>query len=774
MRPVLLTLSAFGPYAKETSVDFTVFGTRGIYLISGDTGAGKTTIFDAICYALYGRASGSLRKEGMLRSKYAEAGTPTYVELVFEVAGRQYRIRRNPEYERPALRGSGTAVEKAAVCLTLPDGSVVTRQKEAEEKVREILKLSADQFVGIAMLAQGDFMRVLTAGTQERRALFRELFGTGRYLKLQEVLKADASDKKKQLDTVRIRIGQLTGSLHFSGAAAESEACRKLTEGQLLPAEVPEILAACIEEEKAALKIPEDFLKESEEELRRLQLAADKEKEREKQQKDLAAAGTALKAAHAVTEKKTAAASEARKKAEEAAALSEKKRLLEEKEEALSELKALQEALLSDRKEYQSAKERYVKASEKAAEKAQVAAAYRKRFLDAQAGLMAKELKDGVPCPVCGALVHPAPALLTEDTPDEDSVEEKEQEADRAAKQAAALSEQAAAVRGKTENEEKILAEKRKKLTGEFPETEDAEAFMQFLNEKLNALKAEIVRIPSEEESRETLKLAEEALKTAEGKEKELSGRYQQLKTMITEAGTEDPERLFSALRTLEETRRGKEQEARSLVSSITQHEETLSSLEKELKEEKKREEDYMLASQLSDTANGTLGGKEKRMLETYVQAAFFDRILYRANTHLMRLSAAQYEMVRSKHLSQQSQSGLEIDVVDHYNGSTRSVMTLSGGESFKASLALVLGLSEEIQMNAGGVELDTMFVDEGFGSLDEDSLEQALSTLLSLSEGRRLIGVISHVPELKARIPDKILVVKERSGGSRIRIETE
>ena len=231
---------------------------------------------------------------------------------------------------------------------------------------------------------------------------------------------------------------------------------------------------------------------------------------------------------------------------------------------------------------------------------------------------------------------------------------------------------------------------------------------------------------------------------------------------------------MENRLRSLKERRDLAQRTARTLSADISVNEEVQKKLAKDIEDAKTAEEDYVLYKTLSDTANGTLGGKEKRMLETYVQAAFFDRILYRANTHLMRLTGAQYEMVRAKRLSQQSQSGLEIDVIDHYNGSTRSVMSLSGGESFKASLALALGLSEEIQMNAGGVHLDALFVDEGFGSLDEESLDQALNTLVSLSEGNRLVGVISHVEELKARIPQKIVVTKEKTGGSRLKIITE
>ena len=174
----------------------------------------------------------------------------------------------------------------------------------------------------------------------------------------------------------------------------------------------------------------------------------------------------------------------------------------------------------------------------------------------------------------------------------------------------------------------------------------------------------------------------------------------------------------------------------------------------------------------LSNTANGNISGKEKIMLETYIQMTYFDRIIRRANLRLLEMTQQQYELKRSTEAENlRSQSGLELDVIDHYNGSIRSVKTLSGGESFKASLCLALGLSDEIQSASGGVKLDTMFVDEGFGSLDEESLSQAIHTLKGLTEGNRLVGIISHVGELKRRIDRQILVTKEREGGSKAEI---
>ena len=175
-------------------------------------------------------------------------------------------------------------------------------------------------------------------------------------------------------------------------------------------------------------------------------------------------------------------------------------------------------------------------------------------------------------------------------------------------------------------------------------------------------------------------------------------------------------------------------------------------------------EREYVWVKSLADTAGGTLTGKRKVELETYIQMSYFDRILRRANLRLLTMSSGQYELKRQEEeTSRREKAGLELSVIDHYNGSERSVRTLSGGESFQASLSLALGLADEIQSNAGGIRLDSMFVDEGFGSLDEESLNQAMKALYSLTEGSRMVGIISHVAELKERIETKIVVMKNR-----------
>ena len=222
----------------------------------------------------------------------------------------------------------------------------------------------------------------------------------------------------------------------------------------------------------------------------------------------------------------------------------------------------------------------------------------------------------------------------------------------------------------------------------------------------------------------------------------------------------------------LEEKRNDYEQLLKEIQIRLTTNQKALAQIEKKSKDIIELEQKWTMVKALSNTANGNISGKEKIMLETYVQMTYFDRILERANVRFMVMSEGQYELARSVTAgNNRSQSGLELDVIDHYNGTRRSVKTLSGGESFKASLSLALGLSDEVQSRAGGIRLDTMFVDEGFGSLDEESLEQAMKALAGLSEGNKLVGIISHVGELKERIDRQIVVTKEKAGGSRAEI---
>ena len=305
---------------------------------------------------------------------------------------------------------------------------------------------------------------------------------------------------------------------------------------------------------------------------------------------------------------------------------------------------------------------------------------------------------------------------------------------------------------------EKTLAELSAKLR--FASKEEAQARMKSLHDECERRQSEKKR-------------TENAVREEENKLQELAGRIKTLEERLAEAPEEDVEKLRAESTALGGDRRGLLARQKTIHARIEKNRETLMALKKESSRLADMEKRYVWLSALADTVTGKIGGKDKVMLETYVQMRYFDRIIALANMRLLVMSGGQYELRRRvEATTNKSQSGLELDVLDHYNGSIRGVETLSGGESFKASLSLALGLADEIQASAGGVELDTMFVDEGFGSLDDESLEQAMRALSSLSEGNRLVGVISHVDALKERIDKKVIVTKERDRGSRVRIE--
>lgn len=919
MRPLKLTMSAFGPYASVVEIDFSRFGHQGLYLISGDTGAGKTTIFDAITFALYGEPSGTNRDSGMFRSKYAEAGTPTFVKLEFEYSGKKYVIERNPSYERPKERGEGMTTQNANATLLMPDGTPVAGLKNVDARIYDILGIDRTQFSQIAMIAQGDFMKLLFSKTDERQKIFRKIFKTDLFVKLQETLKRDANELAGRCRAERAGIDQYIDGILCSpesrfiamtteakarrmsvedvmelvkslieedakvneALASEKATCEKLAreaDGKLKKAE--EYADACrkiesdreslekalkqLEEDKASLEKQKELLPEAEEaakEMGRLEgllprygLLESLQKETAMLSSDITAEETSRKAA----EEKIVEDSEGLK------ALREESRSLEDCKEKLAEANALKtllanqenrlQALMDGIRDLEAQKRKLVtyqnalkqRMDEKNAAVIEYERAY-DLFLSEQAGLLAKGLREGRPCPVCGSREHPFKAQIAVDVPDQEKVKELKGTVDdligKVEKGTRFCSDQNATVEAGLSLVRSILMEfpelggygpetaeavkiKHKEVTDahgkaettietltaniarkevvdrDIPTVEkaitDKQGELVRIGEKLSALNAEKVaksaqleqtlkempfrtrleaegKIKSYEERRTAIQngisTAEEAVRLCNEKIASLKSGIDALKEQLTDTVEIDKEA---------ETKVKEENEARCTVLDETirniharkvSNETTLSRIGQKSKSLMALEKEYAMKAVLSKTANGDLEGKEKVMLETYVLMEYFDRIIARANTRFMSLSGGQYELKRRESAgNNRSQSGLELNVIDHYNGSERKVESLSGGEQFKASLSLALGLSDEIQSSAGGIRLDTMFVDEGFGSLDEESLRLAMNTLGSLTEGNRLIGIISHVQALKD-IDRQILVRKDKFGGSRIEI---
>ena len=1092
MRPLFLRISAFGPYAGQVEMDLSRLGTSGLYLITGDTGAGKTTIFDAITFALYGEASGSSRAPEMLRSKYAGPETPTEVELTFRYGDAEYRVLRNPEYERPARRGSGSVMQKADATLWCPDGRLVTRVREVNRAIQEILGVDRSQFSQIAMIAQGDFLKLLLADTRERQAIFREIFQTGYYQTLQERLKQESGRLREACEAARASVAQYISGIRWEDEAVPEETRRQARDGTLPIERVMKLAQMQLErdaEAEAALQqelqqldgrleavLAEagraETIREQQTQLEQaraeytgqagalaaleVQLAAERGRmpEREQLERQLAALEAELPRYDELEQLREAAAAlqrqlaeRDRRQAELAAGLEERQRQAEtlkaerqqlehageqrqqilrlqaqstalrqrldqlseglaqaqaarvqlaQAEEACAalqkdrdaaaagleglrekleaekarqaELEAadvhreqvlqeaarwkeirnrvleLEELLLAGQAQQQAlarAQAAYDAAAERAAEQSAVYQRMNRAFLDEQAGILAQWLQPGVPCPVCGSTEHPAPASASDQAPTEAELKAAREAAEQAQAEAAERSAAAGRQRGMLqERMEQLAARAQQLLDGAAPEDIPAR-----LAKRKEEIHRQLAQLETELEAAERQCLekraAAERLHGLEKQEKEAAGRLERLSAQLAgrEGGRAAAERqaelLYSHLRQdlaglwdgapeaaeteirrlqaqqaadweqLEEDLRreterlerrkeldgllpaagdavraaetalaqGREQRAaeESRLAETVRQTETLASglsyagrqqaMERQAVWQKKRQELNLLLEQaeqrcadgrtaaaalearirqleqllaaaepvnpeavarqretltgarggllerqkecysrmtanrealsrisaqsetlaqleqrwawvrsLSNTANGNIPGREKIMLETYVQTAYFDRILQRANLRLMMMSGSQYELKRRREAGDnRSQSGLELDVIDHYNGTERSVRTLSGGESFQASLALALGLSDEVQSSAGGIRLDTMFVDEGFGSLDEESLQQALRALEELTEGNRLVGIISHVAELKERIERKLVVTKDKTGGSRV-----
>ena len=951
MRPEKLTISAFGPYADRTEIDFSRLGDSGLYLITGDTGAGKTTIFDAITFALYGQASGQVRDSAMFRSKYADTATETFVELVFSYQGKKYQVFRSPEYMAPKKRGTGLTFRKAEAQLIYPDEcQPVTKARDVTRAIEELLGLDYEQFTQIAMIAQGDFQKLLLAGTVQRGEIFRQIFHTGIYQQVQLKLKDAARSRYKEYDEMRRSIAQyLDGVKLRQREGTEAEEFAELKKGKFegkLERSL-EILKSFIDQGE---KRESELLKQEQEldqKIRTMEnmLHLSAQKRNLEQKKDLArkqleqllpdlekASGEAEKYKDAdqkcealgilirekqeqlkkyqVLEqlkkeldeirmqlKKCRAGQEANIRQEQQLhkdmeqlkkersllensqldlqkAITEKEKRTQRKSElngletGMREFKGLYEATKEQQKKYQAA---YEKAQQQSEYYQQIFHS----FLDAQAGILAQELKENEPCPVCGSLSHPHPRMILKGrTVTQEILDNEKIKLDKLEKISADQSLEAGKLKERSNASWKQIVSGAEELLEEFQEfrketkngngqagdfrtvwkqmilminrekeqcenlltesdrkireaeentkrkqkveklLENLEKEKDILQEKKNSCDREQAGLTTKaSENEKQQKNAAEEIRQAHpesGKEvleKEIREKQQEYIDLkensrkmkeTLERFQAEKARITSTIKTLEEQQKEigeiREDEIREQYTESTMQKTELAEKRKELfsiqsgnleifrKVQKRKEEmtkaeaEYVWMKNLSDTANGNLNGKAKIELETYIQMAYFDRILRRANVRLMTMSSGQYELKRQEQSeNRKEKAGLDLNVIDHYNGTERSVKTLSGGESFQASLSLALGLSDEIQASAGGIRLDSMFVDEGFGSLDEESLSQAVKALSSLADGHRMVGIISHVAELKDRIENKIIVTKQCSGkgvGSSIQIQ--
>lgn len=922
MKPLLLKMAAFGSYRRETVIDFRLLGGSGLYLIAGDTGAGKTLIFDAITFALYGEASGDSRASSLLRCSYAAPEEKTYAELLFSVGGVEYTVRRNLAYMRPAKRaGSSELVEeKADATLFRPDGTVVSGLKAVNPAVADIMGVDRSQFTQIAMIAQGQFRELLSADTNRRLDIFRKIFKTDRYKRFQEALADEARRLRQELNNSRDLQRQLMASIAALPDSPRHDAVEQARAGAMLADDVMPLIEALIADDEADASRTSTELAHEEKTLADLNTRIGKAQERDRTARQLADAQTRERQQAARLESLQSALAQARdrkpqaeqlkqqatalqtllpdyealeQKRREAAALAadiknrqaalarqqeaiDKLRLQNERDKAeqqalsaagtakaelesrqalnaerLKALKALANDLDNLRKgcnAYREERSQYQQAYTLYQQRQQRHETLRRAFLDAQAGIMAALLEDGAPCPVCGATHHPAKASLSHEAPTEATVQQAADEAEAGRRETERLSARAGEHKGAIDTLTEHCRGQIALLLGGMDiaaapaatqeALADTEKLLLDLGRQIAAETQRLARkaaldslLPSQEkqlkelsdqaaEAGKTIASLQATLTGAEGQAKTLSdklplpGKQQaeeriatllkQAKEIETQAEKAEKEYAECDKRTAEarkeiatcrqlldqsepldlaalseerqrrEAHRGELRHTQeALAIRLDTNRRTLAALRDKARSNEAAEQRFRWVNALAQTANGDIPGKERVKFETYMQIVYFDRFLHHANNRLAVMSGGQYELTRRRQARNRSfQTGLDLNIIDHQTGTEREVDTLSGGEAFMASLSLALGLADEVQSTAGGVRIESMFVDEGFGTLDSDAQQAALRALNDLTTGNRLVGIISHVEYLAERIDKKILVAKDKEDGSSVRIE--
>lgn len=933
MKPVTLVMSAFGSYAGQETIDFTHV-TQGVFLITGDTGAGKTTVFDAITYALFDQASGGKREGDMMRSQYAAPDTPTYVEFTFRYGGKTYTVRRNPNYRRTSRRknkdGDYTlAKENASVTLWMPDGKEFPGKiREINEKIVEILGVGAPQFTQIAMIAQGEFMKLLHASSKERKEIFARIFDTNVYAAIQMKLREQSKDLYGKLeDNRKLCLHEIQGVTYLPDSKYASQWGESSSRLETSPEKIQEALGFILEE----LEEQEKEIREKEQRNRKLaeetawnlrqaketnqrflqaqkadaaihsrmeQLAQQKLQEQEERaqlgklcqqlerqlpqlSEQIAGWRSLLPKYDVLKEKQTAVARAQKEQQETEAASAQIKEKLSNIHtmiqknaeqgttlaEAVAQIPALAEAqkeltakqsLLEEMSEtyqrlqaYENKQKQERAKVEKALllfqEKSREYEGKNKSFIAEQAGLLALNLEEGQPCPVCGSKEHPKKAQLSAHAVTEQQVEEAKQAREQADQNLSQCREHFLKAQESCEKERSLLwqdgtrmfgeafqpegisqafaecAEKGRQAAARLKEAMQKEKLLKQQQEKQEQLQQEQTALekrqeelvqkqyqanlafetasqakellqqelpfPEDRELKQRLAKAEKEKAFLEDSKAKAEASLQNLSRAIAESqgilaeqqrnqtlleqqlkGKEpaETESLSEQGRLLEKEAKVLEKEKLSLAAIKARDQQAKKQLAKLYREREVFKKQYEVVSNLDKTANGNLPQHVRLDFQTYVQRRYFHSIIVEANRRLVKINGNQF-MLRCRdveHLGRQGEAGLDLDVYDLVADKIRDVKTLSGGESFLAALSMALGMADVIQNTAGNVHLDTMFIDEGFGSLDEEARDRAIGILNELAGDTRLVGIISHVSELKEQI-DRKLVVKKGDRGS-------
>lgn len=752
MKPIVLTLSGWGPYPGVEQADFSSF-SGGLFLVTGPTGSGKTTIFDGITFALYGEVSGSIREKDSLRSDFAKPETATFVELLFSHRGRQYRILRNPRYDRPKLRGEGITTEGESGELYEEERLLASGSTQVTERVKELLGIDYHQFKQISMIAQGEFQQLLVASSRERTQIFRDIFQTKLYDAITGVLAGRTKRIAAKVEEKKHRVEEITGTLQVENPLWPELLGKKNRNYQA----VLEMVETESEELKARGKQLEDALEEVERDYKKHLQAAERAKQQNLQiaqyEKDCAQ----LEEWKAEKERLTVQDKELKKAYDKLPGI--QKTLLTSRESlgVMQEQKRSLELWLDARRRLERSQKEYLELDRQAKEKKQAYEFQDDLYRKAAAGILAKDLEEGRPCPVCGSLEHPSPAALAQDLPDERRLKQLKQIYETAWQKASEAQNQAAGLVGTIKSLEQQMKDRKLAVQGEEGLLRLEEGIRE-TGRKIQEMEEQIKAVTRQyQESR----IALEKVKTA----------YEQRKAALKppkEKERQDVTELNRTLTLLEQDKRRLSREKEQAAGRLMNQKKAVAILKNHLEEKEALEAEYGMVREVERAASGY--NDRNLVFEQYVLSVYFEDILYAANQRLLAMTGDRYELYRlPRPKDRRSKEGMELEVLDQYTGKKRSVRSLSGGESFKAALALALGTSDVVQSYAGGIQIETLFVDEGFGSLDTESLNQAIGILTSLSGGNRMVGIISHVEELKEGIEDQIIIEKTPMG-SRIK----
>ena len=917
MRPTKLVMTGFESYKDKTVIDFEQLGTKGLYLITGDTGAGKTTIFDAITFALYGSPSGTDRSVEMLRSHFADENTPTIVELDFEANGNKYHITRNPDYQRKALKGDGITTQAASaelVYVTQSSILPVSGVSKVNAEVEKILSLKKEQFCSIAMIAQGVFQKLLLSDKKQKEEIFRQLFHTEKFVRLEMTLKDERSSAKSEVEKLKLKLNEALNRIVIMDADENSEQILKIKNSSYITENEIQILKAFVEEDERVLKSVLEKIGKNDNKISQLNLEINAAEEQEKLKAQISEKELFIKNLNSKKDSIFAQVEITKKAAEKITELTKEKNLLEssmddylkndeaekqilkiaeeivtdensktqlekqnagletEIEQLKKELESLKnsgeeiirlenkakeyngtlnelnevsenlETFAEDKQDLKDAQEKVQKASDEY-EKSNTEYSENLRLYNLeQAGILAENLKPGCACPVCGSTEHPVLAHKSEKAPTQKQIEELKKSVESKNIIFNKLSSEAAAKKSALEKSEETINKLLKKYFDSLTAADEnitatvdekiselkalqkkTKADIEAENKKVARFKALEKEIPNKEkelsgnkeaissfatkissnkvlkereekalnecksklkyktlqEAQTQLKLLEttidsltknrdEAVNNKNEFEKNLEGENSSLNTLKAQLEKTEPadiKKLKEKLTALQLEKSNLDNQRDSLNERKGVNQESVNSVEALVPEIAKANAHYEMVAALCEVAAGNSRGKKGLpSLETYVQMNCLDQINRRANLRLKKMTDNKYELLRRIE-EDGSELGLDLNVKDFYTGRDRNVQTLSGGEQFQASLALALGLADEVQENSGGIKLDTMFIDEGFGTLDSETLNKAMHALEDLSQGNKLIGIISHVEELESRIDNKIVVTKNSSG---------